>query len=42
MSLMDKIFGSYSKKELKRVRPTVDKILALEEKTLEIEKTVLD
>lgn len=32
MSLMDKIFGSYSKKELKRVRPTVDKILALEEK----------
>ena len=32
MSLMDKIFGSYSKKEVKRVRPTVNKILALEEK----------
>ncbi len=32
MSLVDKVFGSYSKKELKRVRPTVDKILSLEEK----------
>ena len=32
MSLVDKVFGSYSKKELKRIRPTVDKILSLEEK----------
>lgn len=32
MSLVDKIFGSYSQKEVKRVRPIVNKILSLEEK----------
>ncbi len=31
MSLLDKILGSYSKKELKRVKPTIDKILSLED-----------
>ncbi|MDR1209571.1 MAG: preprotein translocase subunit SecA [Clostridiales bacterium] len=30
MGLLDKIFGSYSDKELKRIRPVVDKINALE------------
>lgn len=32
MSLIDKILGSYSKKELKRIKPTVEKILSLEPK----------
>ncbi|MBQ9945907.1 MAG: preprotein translocase subunit SecA [Clostridia bacterium] len=32
MSLFTKIFGDYSTKELKRVRPIADKVLALEEK----------
>ncbi len=31
MSLMDKIFGNYSKKELKRIEPILNKVLALEE-----------
>ena len=31
MGLFDKVFGSYSEKELKRVRPQVDRVLALEE-----------
>ncbi len=31
MSIVEKIFGSYSKKEVKRVKPIVDKVLALEE-----------
>ncbi len=31
MSLVDKILGSYSKKELKRIRPLVKKVLDLEE-----------
>lgn len=30
MGLFEKIFGSYSEKELKRIRPVVDQILALE------------
>ncbi|MBR7056694.1 MAG: preprotein translocase subunit SecA [Oscillospiraceae bacterium] len=30
MGLLDKIFGSYSDRELKKIRPIVDKILALE------------
>jgi len=32
MNLLKKLFGSYSKKELKRIQPVVDKILALEDK----------
>ena len=30
MGLVDKLFGSYSAKELKRIRPQVDAVLALE------------
>ena len=30
MSFLDKIFGSYSDRELKKIRPIVDKILAME------------
>ncbi len=30
MSLLDKIFGTFSDKELKRIRPIADKVLALE------------
>ena len=29
MGLFDKIFGTYSERELKRVRPIADKVLAL-------------
>ena len=32
MSILDKIFGNYSSKEIKRVNVIVDKIEALEEK----------
>ena len=32
MNVLDKIFGSYSKKEVKRIMPTIDKILKLESK----------
>lgn len=32
MAFLEKIFGSYSKKELKRIQPIADKVLALEEK----------
>ena len=32
MGLMEKIFGSYSDRELKRIVPIVDKIDALDEK----------
>ncbi|MBR1739250.1 MAG: preprotein translocase subunit SecA [Ruminococcus sp.] len=32
MGLLDKIFGSYSKKELKKIEPIKDKVLELEEK----------
>lgn len=31
MGLFDKIFGSYSERELKRVKPIADKVMALEE-----------
>ena len=31
MSLLDKIFGSYSDRELKKIRPIVDRILAMED-----------
>lgn len=31
MSVLKKLFGDYSKKELKRIRPIADKVLALEE-----------
>ncbi len=31
MGLFDKIFGTYSERELKRIRPIADKVLALEE-----------
>ena len=31
MGLADKLFGSYSAKELKRIRPQVDAVLALED-----------
>ena len=30
MSFLDKIFGSYSDRELKKIKPVVDKILAME------------
>ncbi|MCR5636793.1 MAG: preprotein translocase subunit SecA [Clostridiales bacterium] len=32
MGILKALFGDYSKKELKRIRPTCDKVLALEEK----------
>ncbi len=32
MSILDKIFGSYSKREIKRIMPTVNKVLKLESK----------
>ena len=32
MNILRKMFGSYSKKELKRVEPITQKVLALEEK----------
>ena len=48
MSLMKKLFGDYSQKELKRVRPIADRVLALEEtyaamdeQTLRAQTTVL-
>ena len=31
MGFLDKIFGNYSQKELKRIDPIVQKVLALEE-----------
>ena len=31
MGLFDKIFGTYSQRELKRVKPIADKVMALEE-----------
>ena len=31
MSLLKKLFGDYSQKEIKKVRPICDKVLALEE-----------
>ena len=30
MSLYEKIFGTYSQRELKRVKPIADKVMALE------------
>ena len=30
MSLVDKIFGTFSDKELKKIRPIADKVLALD------------
>ena len=35
MGLFDKLFGTYSERELKRVKPIADKVMALEE---EVEK----
>ena len=32
MSLLEKIFGNYSQKELKRIDPIVKKVLSLEDK----------
>ena len=32
MGFLEKIFGSYSQKELKRINPIVDKVIALEDK----------
>ena len=31
MSLLKKLFGDYSQKEIKKIRPIADKVLALEE-----------
>ena len=31
MSLFDKVFGTYSQRELKRIRPIADKVIALDE-----------
>ncbi|MEG1391212.1 MAG: preprotein translocase subunit SecA, partial [Angelakisella sp.] len=31
MKLLEKLFGSYSEKELKRIQPIVDRVLALDE-----------
>ncbi len=41
MSMIDKIFGSYSKKELKRIKPIVNKILALEDQYKEMSEEEL-
>ena len=30
MSLLDKIFGTYSSREIKKIRPTMEKVLALD------------
>ena len=32
MGLFEKIFGSYSQRELKNIRPIVDRVLSLEDK----------
>ena len=32
MGLLEKVFGNYSQKEIKRLQPTVNKVLALDEK----------
>ena len=32
MGLFEKLFGSYSQRELKNIRPVVDRVLALEDK----------
>ena len=32
MSLITKLFGTFSDKELKKIRPIADQVLALEEK----------
>ena len=34
MGLMDKIFGTYSERELKRIYPIRDKVLALDEQSV--------
>ncbi len=41
MAFLDKIFGNYSKKELKRIQPIVDSVLALEEKYKEMSESEL-
>ena len=41
MGLFDKIFGTYSERELKRVRPIADKVLALEEETAKLSDSEL-
>lgn len=41
MSMIDKVFGSYSKKELKRIKPIVNKILALEDQYKEMSEEEL-
>ena len=30
MSLLDKVFGTYSDREIKKIRPTMEKVLALD------------
>ena len=41
MGVIEKIFGSYSSKEIKKVMPTVDKILALDETMAKLTDTEL-
>ncbi|MEG0763581.1 MAG: hypothetical protein RR424_07135, partial [Oscillospiraceae bacterium] len=36
MSLFDKIFGTYSEKELKKIQPITDSVIALESKYKEM------
>ena len=41
MGLVDKLFGSYSAKELKRIRPQVDAVLALEDHYRQMDNKIL-
>lgn len=41
MGLFDMIFGSYSDKEIKKIQPLVDKVLALEPKFAKFSDTEL-
>ena len=41
MGLFDKMFGTRSQRELKKIQPTVDKILSLEEEYKSLSEEVL-
>ncbi|MBQ7935254.1 MAG: preprotein translocase SecA, partial [Clostridia bacterium] len=41
MGIFDKLFGSHSDRELKRIQPTVDRVLALEEQYAVLSETEL-
>ena len=41
MNILKALFGNYSKKELKRIQPICDKVLALEDKYAAMSESVL-